>query len=79
MHGNNSYIKFSSFLDEKHYFTQIDLTLDRINISREGVLMESCSIADFKEKVNNDNTLSNRVYESILSNAEQLIEILSRA
>ncbi len=72
------YIKFSSYIDDAYYYTQIDLKRELINVHKEKKLIYTGSIKEFKslEKIKASNTY--RVYESLLAMSEELISILSK-
>ncbi len=73
-----NYISFSSFIDEKRWFTQIDLELDVIYITSDDTKVWEGSIAEFKmlEKIKAKEF--DKVYASLLDMAEELIALLSK-
>ena len=72
-----NYIKFSSYLEDAMYFTQIDLETSKIQISEDGHVVVSDSLAEFKKAVALEQTIESRLYADILDMAEKLIEMLS--
>lgn len=73
------YISFSSYLEDKRYFTQIDLKGETIFVTSEGEKVWVGTIDEFKslEKIKAKN--ADKVYKSLLDMAEELIDILSKA
>lgn len=72
-------MSFSSFLEGANWHTQINFLEDTIQIRREKDLLFEGSIDEFKalEKLKANNT--DRIYSSILTMAEELIHLLSKA
>ena len=75
----NNTIKFSSHLDGDDYYTQIDLTLNKIILHRNGEFWYKASINKFKKDVIEGNLGWKHIYDEILKNAENLIDLLSKA
>lgn len=72
------YVSFSSFIEEERYFTQVDMITEVIKVSKKDEVIFNGSIKEFKEleKVKANNT--DKVYSSILTMAESLMDILTK-
>ncbi len=75
----NNYIKFSSYLNDKTYYTIIDLEREHVNIQENGITVFDNTIKSFKKTVANGGWLHNKVYQEILNNGEKLMEIMTKA
>ena len=73
-----NYISFSSFVEEKRWFTQVDLESQIIYITSDTDKVYTGTIDEFKNLVIIKANETDVVYESLLSMAEELIDILSR-
>ena len=72
------YISFSSFIEGKRWFTQVDLQGNMIHITSDVDKVYSGTIDEFKNLVNLKAKQTDRVYESLLDMAEELINLLSK-
>ena len=71
------YISFSSYIEDKMYFTQVDLKGKVIFITSEGEKVWVGTIDEFKNLEKIKANKADRVYKSLLDMAEELIDILS--
>jgi len=74
-----NFISFSSYIEDKKYYTAIDLVLNLIKVHEDGELVYEGTIEGFKEleKIKAKNT--DKVYSDLLRMANELIDILTKA
>ena len=66
------YISFSSYIEDKRYFTQVDLKGKVIFITSEGEKVWVGTIDEFKNLEKIKANKADRVYKSLLDMAEEL-------
>jgi len=72
-----NYISFSSFLEDERIFTQVDLNLQKVHITKGEKVFFSGTIEEFK-KLEKMDTRFTSIYTDLLDMIEYLSEVLTK-